>query len=406
MPTGVALTTPSARASAACGAGRRTRRARKARDKPLRQLLGPALLAVDDGELAGAELAAARGRPQRRRRRRRTARPSPSAQPDMRSRKLSAKPQLSVLWPVRAPPANTTVLTAPIARRPATSSVRCGDDRLLERMGDVEAGEAQPLRPLRGPRPAPRRGRPSGRNRSAHRGSSRPSRAPSRSCMSGERDDWMPRPTRPIAHAAVPPRAAHWRRCPSNRSQHARQGASPELARFLPASRRLRRRRPSGRSCLCRRAAGKWLRCVRATMYELVSLVNRRRRRARVLQSYGRQAGVRADEGQRGDAHAGPGGHAPEHHRDRLGGVRAQRAVRRPDRRDRGAHALQQAHDLLLFRRQGGALPQRARERLPARARGRGEARHRGPAAARGADAGWSSSPSTITTSTRTSSAW
>ena len=52
-----------------------------------------------------------------------------------------------------------------------------------------------------------------------------------------------------------------------------------------------------------------------------------------------------------------PEGREAEHHRDRVGGVRAQRPVGRADRRDRGPHALQQADDLLLFRRQGGALP-------------------------------------------------
>ncbi len=68
---------------------------------------------------------------------------------------------------------------------------------------------------------------------------------------------------------------------------------------------------------------------------------------------------------------ARPRGRAPRHPVDRHGGVFAQRPVGRPHRRDRGAHAHVQAHDLLLFRRQGGALPACAGGGLRQGARGR-----------------------------------
>ena len=50
----------------------------------------------------------------------------------MLSRKLSAKPQLSVLCPMRRPSLNTTVFTAPIAAASGASSVRNGTTLCLK----------------------------------------------------------------------------------------------------------------------------------------------------------------------------------------------------------------------------------------------------------------------------------
>ena len=47
-----------------------------------------------------------------------------SAAPRIAERKLSAKPQQSVLWPMDLPPSNTTVFTAPIAAASGDSSSR------------------------------------------------------------------------------------------------------------------------------------------------------------------------------------------------------------------------------------------------------------------------------------------
>ena len=105
-------------------------------------------------------------------------------------------------------------------------------------------------------------------------------------------------------------------------------------------------------------------------------------------------------------AQPGPRRDPPEHHRDRIGGVRAQRPVGRADRRDRGADAVEQADDLLLLRRQGGAVPRRARERVPAGPRRRVQSSTSKGCRRSMRYGSSSSSPSIIITSMRISSAW
>ena len=142
------------------------------------------------------------------------------------------------------------------------------------------------------------------------------------------------------------------------------------------------------------------------TMYELVSLVNALRARGGLMD------GVRKPSGRAAKAERAPTRtQDPEGTRQNIIEIASEEfalngLVRRPHRRDRRPHPLQQAHDLLLFRRQGGPLSQRPGERLSPGARGRSTARHRGPAPDRGAANGWSNSPSTIITSMKTSSAW
>src|SRR6185312_1688084 len=85
-----------------------------------------------------------------------------------------------------------------------------------------------------------------------------------------------------------------------------------------------------------------------------------------------------------GQAGAGSRGDAARHSRGRARRVRAEWPVGREDRRDRGPHPCQQAHDLLLLRRQGRPVSARAGERLPHRARRRIRPRRRALATHRG----------------------
>ena len=84
---------------------------------------------------------------------------------------------------------------------------------------------------------------------------------------------------------------------------------------------------------------------------------------------------------------AGSRRRSEEHPGGGDGRVRGQRPVRRAHRRDRGEDAHVEAHDLLLFRRQGRALRPRARGGLPPGARRRAGAGARPSAAGRGAQA-------------------
>ena len=129
------------------GGRRRRHAAAEARVQAVRQLFRARLVAVSTmRERARRRARAARGRPPRRRRRRRAAgRGRARSRPCSRESSRQS-PSCRCCGRCGGRPRSTTVLTAPIA---AASGDEVGQERhdaLLERMGDVEAGEAELLR--------------------------------------------------------------------------------------------------------------------------------------------------------------------------------------------------------------------------------------------------------------------
>ena len=121
----------------------------EARDEVGAELAGARRIAVVDPR-AGLRPGPSARRPRRAPRRRRpaaaTGLPRTQSAPSA-STKARRKPERSVLWPVVRPfLSNTTVLTAPISRRFGRHLVEQGDHRFLERIGDVDAGEARRAR--------------------------------------------------------------------------------------------------------------------------------------------------------------------------------------------------------------------------------------------------------------------
>ena len=149
MPTGVALTMP-ATCSAAAGLGRRARSGRRRSAREIGAQLPSR--APGPGRRSAASPRpgpSARRRPRARRRRRPAAAPAcrATASAPKVSMKAARKPERSVLWPVVRPFLSiTTVLTAPISRRLGRDRIEQRDHRFLERIGDVDAGEARGAR--------------------------------------------------------------------------------------------------------------------------------------------------------------------------------------------------------------------------------------------------------------------
>ena len=162
------------------------------------------------------------------------------------TRTASAKPVTSVLKPIRSPPRNRTVFTAPMLLRFPRQARQQRDHRLLERIGDVHACEpardelGQHTRQGRRPRSRAPRNRLA---RSAARSSC--ARA-SCSCNHGERDARISRPTSPTRTEPGRSRAA-----PDEPNRDARHGERhAKRARTAPTAAcrsRVARPRPPAR---------------------------------------------------------------------------------------------------------------------------------------------------------------
>ena len=147
MPIGVALIRPSAAAIAAARsvAGDRTPGAEMRCADCSASACGAARIDVDSVRCSTPRSACRVGHRRRPPRRRRSARRGRSAASGSPRRKLSAKPDQSVLWPMRLPSRSSTVLTAPIAARVVRQFVQQRDDRLLAGMRDVQPVEPHAL---------------------------------------------------------------------------------------------------------------------------------------------------------------------------------------------------------------------------------------------------------------------
>ena len=170
--------------------------------------------------------------------------------------------------------------------------------------------------------------------------------------MMGERDDWMPRPDQADQRRSSPCLGCVAGRAFTEAPRPGRRTALDACLQWnsLHAALALRRRHAHSRSCV--RTAPQPRKCLPSGsghMYELVSLINRAgadRARGwpigRALRPIGQPRAAGHDHGRSraherpsdgakadGTPHPGSRGHAAEHHRDRVGGVRAQRPGRR-----------------------------------------------------------------------------